>query len=173
MPVVSSVADLPDVPAVYGLHDRRTGALVYLGETANLRARLKQHLILRDSSVVTGAFAASINPDLVGEVRWWEHAEFADRAGREAAEIVAASVLAPVLRDRDRPQAAALVRLDDAAFRARMEELFRSVPTGRLILPTLEEALERIAAIESELEQLRRRLAALERPPRAGEWPAG
>ncbi|HUZ00642.1 MAG TPA: hypothetical protein VMU89_09850 [Thermomicrobiaceae bacterium] len=164
MPVVSSVADLPDIPAVYGLHDRRTGTLIYLGETGNLRARIKQHLVSRDSSVVTGAFAASINPDLVGEVRWWEHVELGDRPGREAAELVAVALLNPVLRDRDRPQSASVTRFEDRGFRSRMEGLFQSPATGRMVVPTLQEALARIAAIESELAQIRERLAALEDP---------
>ena len=162
MAVVSSIADLPDVAAVYGLHDRRTGTLIYLGETGNLRARIKQHLITRDSSVVTGAFAASINPDLVGEVRWWAHTALSDRAGREAAELVATALLYPVLRDRDRPQAAAMVRYADPAFRAQMEQLFQGPPSGRLVMPTLQDALARIAELEAELGRLRGRLAVLE-----------
>ena len=168
MGVVSSVGDLPDIPAVYGLHDRRTGTLIYLGETGNLRARIKQHLVTRDSSVVTGAFAASINPDLVGEVCWWSHPELRERAGREAAELVAAGLLNPVLRDRDRPQAGAVTRFADPAFRAEMERLFHGPPSGRMVIPTLQEALARIAEIEAELEQVRKRLAALEESARTG-----
>ena len=112
----------------------------------------------RDSSVTTGTSAARIDPDYVTQVGWWEHPRFQGASFREAAELVAFDVLDPVLRSRvagtDR---AKRVLEGDGDFREEMASLFRGEPTGRLTtLPTLQNALIRLAEVE-------RRLAALER----------
>ena len=47
--------DLPEWEGIYAMYDRKppAGAAAYVGETNNVRARLVQHLVRRDSSVVT------------------------------------------------------------------------------------------------------------------------
>src|SRR3954447_23265179 len=72
----------------------------YVGEAGSLSGRIDQHFVRRDSSVATGVAAATLNPDAVREVRWWEHPSFEDKAQRQAAELVAFRVLDPALRSR-------------------------------------------------------------------------
>jgi hypothetical protein len=73
----------------------------YVGIAGNLKQRIAQHLIRRDSSVTTGASAVSLNPDFINEVKWWEHPEFHQRHVLEAAELVAFEILDPVLAIMD------------------------------------------------------------------------
>src|SRR4051794_39391074 len=74
----------------------------YVGEAGNLGSRIDQHFVRRDSSVATGVAAATLNPDAVRAVRWWEHAFFDDKVARQAAELVAFRILDPALRSRGR-----------------------------------------------------------------------
>jgi len=41
-----------------------------------LDRRVHQHLVLRNSSVVTGVTVASLNPEHIRDVWWWESPEF-------------------------------------------------------------------------------------------------
>jgi len=116
-----------------------------------------QHLVNRDSSVTTGTSAAGINPDHVTQVGWWEHPRFDEERFLEAAELVAFEVLDPVLRSRVSGPARAKQTLEnDENFRKIMWSMFEGEPTGVLPIPTLEDALTRLAEVE-------RRLASLER----------
>ena len=74
-----------------------------------------------------------------------------------AAELVAFDVLDPVLRSRGGTRDGTRRLVEDVAFRAGIEQLLSEGPSGTLTAPTLAEALERIAEIET-------RLDALERP---------
>ena len=68
MKIVYSVYDMPRVPAVYAMYGGRNQKYVaYVGIGANLRRRIHQHLIGRDSSVATGTSASGINPDYITE----------------------------------------------------------------------------------------------------------
>jgi hypothetical protein len=96
-----------------------------------------QHLVKRDSSVVTGTTAVGLNPDHVREVDWWEHEGFSDRERLEAAELVAFDVFDPALRSRGRVREAAMALAGDAEFAAEMKRLFEGPPAGRLVLPSL------------------------------------
>jgi hypothetical protein len=99
---IESVSGLPSVQAVYAMYGGQGRSLyvAYVGLASNLRQRLTQHLIRRDSSVMTGVSAVSLNPDLITEVRWWEHPDFARQEILEADELVAFDVLEPALRSR-------------------------------------------------------------------------
>ncbi len=158
MQVAETISALPNAPAVYALFGGRAAA--YVGVADKLKQRITQHLIRRDSSVVTGASVVSLNPALVTEVVWWAHPSFTDRVNLEGAELVAFDVLQPTLRSRGASQSEAIRRYADAAFSAEMRALFSGEPSGTLTIPTLQDALERI-------ERLERRLAALE--ARVGE----
>jgi hypothetical protein len=131
----------------------------YVGETGNLKGRLRQHLVLRDSSVATGTSPVGLNPEYVTEVRWWTLPSFTDVKLRGAAELIAFEQLNPVLRSKSIPRKEAVGFLDQAGFRTEMEELFRGAPSGRLRIPTLLDALRRITALEEELARLRTQLA--------------
>lgn len=123
-----------------------------------LRRRIRQHLVTHDSSVTTGASVASLNPTLVTEVRWWEHERFAEQAPLKAAELIAFKVLDPVLRSRGAVQDAVRMILNDPTFTSAMGALFTGDPTGRLSIPTLQDALDRIEALEHQLAALEKKL---------------
>ncbi len=156
---LSSISELPNVPAVYALYGGQGRRLyvAYVGIAGKLKQRVTQHLVNRDSSVTTGTSAARIDPEYVTQVGWWEHPKFQEAPFLEAAELVAFDALNPVLRSRVTGTARAKQILEsDEGFREDMRSLFSSQPAGRLSIPTLQDALARLAEVE-------RRLAALER----------
>jgi hypothetical protein len=67
-----SVNELPPAPAVYAMYGGAGREYVaYVGLADNLRRRVNQHLVNRDSSVTTGTSAAGLNPDHIRAVEWW------------------------------------------------------------------------------------------------------
>jgi hypothetical protein len=136
-----------------GLH------IAYVGVSEKLKQRVRQHLIRRNSSVTTGVSVVALNPELVCEVRWWEHPDFTQRHVLEAGELVAFEVFNPSLRSRGKPSGPARELYADESFREKTRTLFAGKSAGRLILPSLEDALERIAALEQRLAELERRVA--------------
>ena len=160
MKTLDSIADLPQIPAVYAMYGGRGRGkhIAYVGVGEKLKRRVRQHLVRRNSSVTTGVSVVTLNPELVSEVHWWEHPEFAQRHVLQAAELVAFEVFNPSLRSRGTPSEPAREVYEDEAFRAGMMDLFRGEPAGRLVIPTLEDALERIAALEQRVAELERRL---------------
>jgi hypothetical protein len=130
--------------------------VAYVGVAGDLQGRLLQHLSYRDSSVVTGASATSINPDLIGGVVWWSTDEMEDRATREAAELVAFEVLDPALRSRGAPGARAIALAQDADFRQRIMALLAD-RTNAASFPSVEELGRRIRELERRVEELESR----------------
>lgn len=151
------IGDVPNVPAVYALYGGGGAAayVAYVGVADRLRARLAQHFLRRDSSVVTAVSAVALVPENVSEIRWWEHPSFADRTCLEAAEAVAFEALEPALRSRSRLRGGARELLEAPGVAARYRELLSGPESGRVVLPTLQSALDRI-------DELERRLARLE-----------
>lgn len=156
MKEVTAISKLPAVPAVYALYGSQGHGeyVAYVGQAAKLRQRIMQHLVQRNSSVVTGASAVSLNPDLVSEVRWWHDPSFEDPTHLSAAELVAFDVLQPVLRSRGAVTDEASTLSKDERFSEPMRHLFQKQATGRLAIPTLDSAMERIAALESRVKCL-------------------
>lgn len=156
---VKTFSEIPNVPAVYALCGRATlhrgTYIAYVGHTHNLRKRINDHLIARETRVITGLSAVSLNPENVMEVHWWEHPSFSERTVREGAELVAFEVLNPALRSLAPELKRARRAYDDRSFRDEMTSLLSGEPTGRFVVPSLRGALERIEALE-------RRLSALE-----------
>ena len=96
-----AISELPRVPAIYALYGGEGRRYVaYVGLGGNLRQRIEQHLIRRDSSVVAGIQAVGLRADHVRQVDWWEDAGFSDDVRLQAAELVAFDVLEPALRSR-------------------------------------------------------------------------
>jgi hypothetical protein len=160
----NTVADLPDVPAVYALYGGR-GRSVYVasvGITDDLRARIEQLLVRHDATVATGSPAVSLNPDYVTEVRWWTHPSFLEQANLEAAELIAYDVLEPILSNRSGITDRAKQLYNDPAFVGRMMELIKERPAGHFVIRSLDDAWERIEAHEKRLAELERRLTELE-----------
>lgn len=117
-----------------------------------------QHLVRQDSSVATWTSAAGLNPDYITEIRWWEYPDFLKRHVLEAAELMAFEVLDPTLRSRENIQEKAIQLFGDEKFREEMRLLFSSEPKGRLIIPTLKDALKRIKELERRVTALEKRL---------------
>ena len=155
---VTSITELPNVPAVYAMYGGRGSSayVAYVGVADVLKRRVVQHLIRRDSSITTGTSAVSLNPDLVSEVRWWEHPDFNGRSVLLAAELVAFDVLEPALRSRGSITGEAKQLYSDEKFNGPIRSLFAGEAAGQLIIPTLQTVLER-------MDELERRVAALER----------
>lgn len=162
MKLAATMSELPAAPAIYALlgGNGNTRTVAYVGSAERLRQRIRQHLITRDSSVTTGAAIVSLNPDLVTEVLWWEHPLFAERARLEAAELVAFDILEPTLRSRGAVPTEARKWYEDPAYSSGMRALIAGEPSGRLTLPSLQDALRRIAELERRLALLEARLAA-------------
>ena len=161
---IDRIAAVPRVPAIYALCGGRGGGahVAYVGTAANLRRRIEQHLEHRNSSVSTGVAVASLNPALVTEVRWWSDPPFAERAALHAAEVLAFDILDPALRSRGPVSTEARSRASQPEYRERVGALLSSPPSGRLMLPTLEDALGRIAALERQVSDLMARQALLD-----------
>jgi len=155
-----TLSELPNVPAVYAMYGGRARGLhvAYVGMADVLKRRVMQHLISRDSSVATGTSAAGLNPDHVTEVCWWEHPNFTERHVLEAAELVAFDVLQPVLRSRGAISERAKQLYAGEAFREKMRPLFLGEPTGKVVIPTVQDVLRRIADLEHRLATIEKHL---------------
>jgi hypothetical protein len=156
----TSISDLPNVPAAYAMYGGKGRGLyvAYVGVGGNLKQRIIQHLVRRDSSVATGTSAVMLNPDYVTQVRWWEHSVFEERPSLKAAELVAFEVFDPALRSRGAIQEKARQLFEDTSFREEMRALFDSEPSGQLTILTLQDALEKIESLEERLTELERKL---------------
>lgn len=150
---ISSISDLPSVPAVYAMFGGRGRSLyvAYVGIASSLRSRINQHLVLRDSSIATGVAAVHLNPDCVTQIQWWEHGKFPDVSAREAAEVIAFEIFEPVLRSRGATTGRASQLCQDETFCSEMRKLFVGEPHGRLIIPTLQDALVKISELEKRI----------------------
>ena len=156
MTLITEVGRLPKSPAIYALcgGQGRHIYIAYVGMADDLRRRIVQHLVTRDSSIATRASAVGLNSDLVTQVRWWEHERFAARTSLEAAELVAFECLNPALRSRGGISKQAAVLSRRQSFKDEMALLFDSHPTGRLLLPNIEAAMRRISALEEQVSAL-------------------
>jgi hypothetical protein len=159
----SAISKLPNAPGVYALYAGKVVRryVVYVGHTTNLKTRMFQHLVSRDSSINTASAAARLNPDQITEVRWWKSDEFV-QDGRaqplqlKAAELLAFGTLDPVLRSNDNPDRQAVTLSKDAAFKEKMEALFNSEAHGcferrdnfDFVLDALEKLIERVDTLE-------------------------
>jgi predicted GIY-YIG superfamily endonuclease len=156
MAIVSSISKLPNVPAVYVLFGGKEGKryVVYVGIADKLKRRIAQHLITRDSSVATRTSAAGLNPDYVTELRWWEHQKFSDRNALIASELIAFDYFQPALRSRGNVPKIAAKLYHEQEFRDEINKLFNCEPSGRLVIPTLQDAVNRIEQLEKRIEAL-------------------
>jgi hypothetical protein len=160
MEIVTSISELPREAAVYAMYGGRGQSryVAYVGVAGSLKSRIIQHLINRDSSVTTGMGAVRLQPEHVSEVRCWTHSEFERREFLEAAELVAFDVLNPILRSRGGTRSDSGELYKAKEFQSELRTLFAEEPAGRLTLPTLITALERIAELETRMNDLEQEL---------------
>lgn len=150
------VSDLPTDPSIYVLYGGtgRGRHVAYVGLTGDLRSRIRQHFIRRDSSIVTGSSAASLNPDLVTRLVWWLHDRFSDTTARRAAEVIALDKFEPALRSRGNITSDAEALAEKPDFRNEMETLFDGEPSGSVEVPTLSDALQQIQELKKRIQEL-------------------
>lgn len=150
--------DAPKSPGIYALYAGRDKAMyvAYIGMAGNIRQRLVKHLVERNSSVVTGASAVSLNPDKVSEVRWWVHEDFKEYL-REA-ELVAFEVLQPVLQSRQTKSPPAQFIATQKPFAKRMRKVFTGPPSGRIQIPSFHDVLEKLSQLEQRMYCIERKI---------------
>jgi hypothetical protein len=149
-----SIWQLPDVRAVYALYgaageERRS---VFVGIAESLLERLVEQLLIPNLRARSPSTVLFIHPGYVREIHWWEHPRFAATEALRAAEFVASDVLLPLLSSRRPSSRAAGTLYEDERFREEMTALFCGDPSGQLVLPTLDQLLERLARIEERLD---------------------
>lgn len=159
---ITAIGKLPTSPAIYALYGGRDGRayVAYVGMADNLRRRIIQHLVTRDSSITTGLSPVGLRPEYVTEIRWWCDEQFNNRAALGGAELVAFDILNPALRSRGGLNKEATSHYNDKAFYSRIKKLFDpNQPTGRLRLPDvktlLEEVLDRLSKLEKHVKSIR------------------
>lgn len=117
-------------PNNWSWDNRLTKNVAYVGSSKKLGQRIRQHMIERNSSVVTGVSATLLNPDKVSHICWWWLEDAPDRASLEAVEIVAFDVFNPSLRSRATVSENAKAILEDRTFHEEMKQLFSKKPNG-------------------------------------------
>ena len=148
-----SLSSIPKAAGIYAMYDR-SGGVAYVGLSTNLRGRIEQHMIRRDSSVATGVSATVLNPDKVARICWWLNSRFSDQAYREAAEVVAFEVLNPSLRSRGKVTNHAKPILEDQTFCDEMARLFRSKPSGVFYPKTFDNLADLVLKLEKRVSEL-------------------
>jgi len=154
IPKISSLPNTPAIYAIYGGKGQRK-FVAYIGIADKLRNRISQHLVRRDSSIVTGTSIVSLNPDYVTALSWWEHPEFSKRECLEAAEEIAFKIFDPVLRSRGNLTDRGEQLLRNVDFIEKMEKLFRGPSSGSLEFPDFQDLLERLNELETEIKSLK------------------
>jgi hypothetical protein len=77
MQICRSIGELPMRLAVYAIYGGSyPPGNAYIGIGEKLRNRIRQHLVLRDSSVATTAALAGLRVEHVTGVIWWEQPAF-------------------------------------------------------------------------------------------------
>ena len=63
-----SLRSIPEKLGIYAMYDRKK--LVYVGHGKNLRNRITNHIIDRNSSVTIEVYATMLNPDKISHICW-------------------------------------------------------------------------------------------------------
>jgi len=142
-----SIWELPEVPAVFALYGGPR--LVFLGLAHSLLERIIEQFVVPNLRPASSALF--MQPGYLNEIRWWEHPEFADSDVARAAEFVASDVLEPLLSSRRPTTSGARDLYNDPEFRERMRTLFAGEPSGIATIPTLDDVIERLEALEARL----------------------
>jgi hypothetical protein len=151
--ITERISQTPNHPAIYAIYGGRGGKnqAAYIGISGNLRRRIEQHLEKRNSSVTAGESIVGLNPAFVTRIDWWTDPSFENGPMLEAAELIAFELFNPVLRSRGGNSKIASELASQCEFSERMRRKFAGEPDGRLIVPTLQDALDRIAALEARI----------------------
>ena len=148
-----SLSSIPKTAGIYAMYDR-SGGVAYVGLSTNLRGRIEQHIIRRDSSVATGVSATVLNPDNVCCICWWLNPKFSERAYLEAAEVVAFKELNPSLRSRGKVTNRTKPFLENQTFCDEMARLFRGDPSGIFHPKTFDNLVDLVLKLEKRVSEL-------------------
>lgn len=148
------LSKVPQAAGVYLLEDFN-GNAAYVGMSSRLRARIEQHFIRRDSSITTGAAAASLNPDRIHTIKWWLEERFTNREWLEAAELVAFEVFEPTLRSLGGVSEKARTISEEPGFKDEVRSILSRAPDGEFLPLNLKNLHARVLALESEIRKLR------------------
>ena len=154
---IQTISLLPNLPSIYGIYANKSKSPVYVGQTTKLKNRITQHLVRRDSSIVTGASGYSLDPDHVKRISWWEHHLFVEENNLTVAELIAFNQLNPIIRSQGNKKQSSQI-LSDENFVQEMVQLFQGEPTGELNIVDLNQALQRISKLEDRIRQLEEKL---------------
>jgi hypothetical protein len=157
---IPKISSLPNSPAIYALYGGKGQRkfVAYIGIADKLRQRISQHLVRRDSSIVTGTSIVSLNPDYVTALKWWEHPDFSKREALEAAEEIAFRIFDPVLRSRGNLTERGEILYKNPDFNKKREMLFHDNPSGSLEFPDFQDILEKVSELEIEIKFLKKQI---------------
>ncbi len=159
MKTASSIRGLPNKPAIYILlSGKGQNSILYVGETDNLRRRIGQHIVKRDSSVTMEGSPVKIDPTHVEKVEWWEHSDLENPVAREAAELIAFEIFNPRVRSGANVRKDSVTMSKDAKFYGTISSLFKGLPTGRLVIMNIESVVEKLVALEERISKLEKKL---------------
>ncbi len=125
--------------------------MIFVGFAESLLERTLEQLVVPNLRYRSPTTTLVMQPGFVHELRWWEHPRFEAADALRAAEFVASELLHPLLSSRQPSSADARTLYSDKRFGEEMRTLFLGEPSGRLILPTLDNLLERLSRIEERL----------------------
>jgi hypothetical protein len=150
--------EVPELPAVFVAFAHKGGVerVVHIGVASNVHKALSTLLEKQ-----TRDFLAGGNSSQFSEVRWWLHDDFHDPVVLEAAGLVALDAFDRKVHKRPQINPAAWKLHNEATFCIRMASEFSGKAHGRLVVPSLAQALRRLSAVEQRLRQLENRLQAL------------
>ena len=154
---IQTISSLPNLPSIYAIYAKNPKVPVYIGQTTKLKDRITQHLVRRDSSIVTGASGYSLDPDYVKRITWWEHHLLTSPSILTAVELIAFEILDPIIRSQgNKKQAGQMLKNKD--FVNEMRQLFKGEPSGEFTIIDLAQALQRIVELEDRIRQLEEKL---------------
>ena len=152
---------IPNKPGIYVMYydQGKSKDVIYVGQGGNLRDRIKQHLINRDTSVTVVSAPIMLNPDKVSHVHyWWNHESFSDENKRKAAESVAFKVLKPSLRSRGKVSEKVKNILKNQQFCNDMVRLFNGDPDGTYRPTTLDNLADMVCKLHERVLELAEQL---------------
>jgi hypothetical protein len=155
------IGKIPDESAGVYCFDAVRNSTCYVGQSSNLRDRIRQHLERLDSSVITPNATVSLNVELISGARCWTSPEFKQGLARKAAEQVAFEVLKPTLNSLGAVQAEVKGLANSQPFRAEMEELFQGEPNYVVTFPSIKDLVTRILNLEAQLSDLSAKVESL------------
>ena len=156
---------IPAEPGIYAMNDRNNKA-AYVGESDNLRDRIRDHIVNRDSTAVTRLSPTMLNPDYVYRICWWQcDSIFDERVNRQAAELVAFDVLDSSHKSRAAIPNKAKDKACEQPFRTIMVNLFNGKPVGCYYPPTLRNLTDCVSQLCKRVSELESAIETLKSPP--------